>query len=303
MMRMPSKRTAVSYLDPSYNDEEPHASDSEEGYSLPYSPYGNGAADADDEGEGVVQYAQKATFRRPVVVQCSVGQPKLPMKEVLKTGPPQLGSWLELDRGVSPVRIEGDRPSEGEFDADAEERLERRLAEDKAKEQEKGDSSPDDGNGEGEAEIPWSDVVYDESIVDEHLKRRHEEEEADEERPGSAMSELDLLVRDSLLIAHDSLLIRSGERLGGRKRKVSFEKALDVETAGHKRVASMGPSTPYPFNVEEDDDEPYGFKVNVKAALERWEMNEFGGTPSPMDAEKALKVLGLMEADESIGLD
>ena len=358
LKRLPSNRAAVSYLDFSYSDDEPYQSDDEEDCAPPYSPYGNGAADADDEGEGVVQYAQTATFRRPVVVQCLVGQSKIPIKEILRSGPPEkAGSWLNLDRGPSPVDFGGDDLSSEEgYDVEAEERLERRLAEDRALELGRRGSLSDEDSEHTEAlepEIQWSDVVYDESIVVEHLTPRHEmgKEEADEEagaeevddekhngeagadrkgagagageeeeegegegeeaRPNSAMSELDALVRESLLIAHDSSPIRPRETLvvgaGSRKRKVSFEKVLDAGTIEHgKKIASMGPSTPYPFLIaeEKDEDELYGFKVNVKATPERWEMSEFGGTgPVPTDTEKALKVLGLVEADRCIGLD
>ena len=310
MMRTQSRGAAISHLDPSSSDEErSHGSESVADGASPSSPYRDGAADADDESDGVVQYAEKAIFRRPVMVYCSAGKPKVHMKEVLETGPPEADSRVERGQAGNPVRFEEHQRSGKVDDTEAEERLERRLAEDRAMER-RGRGCPRDSNSsEEEAEIQWNDVVYDKSIVDEHLNRKQkegeEEEEEEEEMPGSAMSELDLLVRDSLLIAHDSSLSRPGETLEPRQRRVSFTKPLGLGSAPEhkKRFVSIEPSTPYPLRAEEDDDEPYGFKVNMKVAPEQWEMNEFGGAPLSLDGDKALKVLGLVEADKVIGLD
>ena len=274
--------------------------------------YSIGAADADDESEAVVRYAEKATFRRPIMVHCQAGSRKVAMQEVLEAGPPQEQDLL-VEPGQEGIPItEGEANGDGdgemeseEFDAEAEERLERRLAEDRAREQVNQGSAV---IAEEEAEELWSDVVYDESILDEHLKRRREEKEEEgerEKRLGSAMSELDALVKDSLFIAHDDegpTRRPLAEADGGRKRKVSFTKPADVDVApGHKKVPGIGPATPYPFG--DGKEETYGFKVNMEVAPEQWEMNEFGGRGSLAEGDKARKVLGLVDADEMINSD
>lgn len=251
------------------------------------------------------------------------------MREVLNAGPPpsvEPDLRLELDRegdvlaeerqDDADAAADADVESEG-YDAEAEERLERRLAEYRAWEQKA------DQIGavvvETKAEEPWSDVVYDESILDEHLKRRREvkddvDEEGGERRPGSAMSELDGLVRDSLFIARDddedddvavSLDRPLSEAGRGRKRKVSFARPPDVDvTLARKKVAWVGLGTPYPFrDGGKWVDEPYGSEYTMEAAPEQWDTSEFGGRGWLAEGDKARKVLGLIEADGMIGLD
>ena len=299
---MRSKETAKSYLDPysgdDYNDDQSSRFDHEGGDTPASHASANDRqhgeedsddvdADADDEAESVIiHYAETATFRRPVMVHCAsstssaIHTTTTSIKEFLdNASDPHL--LLELGRKPAPLEPseEGALIAEEEFYREAEERLERRLAEDTARE--KGFLRLEDDEHEGEGELHWSDVVYnddiiyDDSFVDKHLTLQPDEGEdsifdvdgvpeggdRDEEskgdgRPSSAMSELDLLVRESLVIAHRSELLSpiplnmvdqpGGER---KKRKVSFTLA----EGSLKRVNSLGPSTPYPFRMLGDE--------------------------------------------------
>ena len=320
------------------------------------------AADADDESEAIVHYAEKATFRRPIVVQCQPGARKVVVQDVLKTGlPPPLPLGLELElcgrptvlaepgKEIAAINLaaeadageDGDAESEG-FDAEAEERLERRLAEDRLLERKLVNGS--DGTmataDQRTAEKPWSDVIFSDSISDHHLAWRTERAEDEQgaaaaakktmRRRGSAMSELDELVRQSLFIGHDSIdytnavscsgdmLISPDDVLGGgggagrQKRKVSFSRPPNVDVAlARKQVAWLRLGTPYPFFDEEGsttmaEEASYdggGDIMEVAALEEQWNMNRFGGRRSPIEGDKARKVLGLVKADEMLGLD
>ena len=144
--------------------------------------------------------------------------------------------------------------AEDDFYREAEERLERRLAEDRAREMgflriqdddhdegfeldnrlhdreteeemKDGEEEMENNEGGGDTGVHWSDVIYDDSIVDENLALRMEDEEAgghsDESphgteegvrkergrRPSSAMSELDLLVKESLVLGQRAELL------------------------------------------------------------------------------------------------
>lgn len=340
---MSSKRPEAgsSFFDSNFGNEADRLSDSDQGDDddddnhRTFS-YNNGAAALAKEQDGdkaVIHHAERATFRRPIVVQCQAGSRKVAMQEALKTGSPvsKPNSWLDLDqRGISSGEVrqqeadeDADAESEG-YDREAEERLERRLAEDLAGEQKLNHSNA--AFVATDAEESWRDVVYDDSILDEHFQQRSEEDDdeaRERERRGSAMSELDELVRKSLFIAYDGALKKQEkveenviaierslvDASRGAKRKVSFSRPPDMDiTLARKKVSWLALGSPYPFGhgtKEEEgvDEGMYASNKIVEFAAELREMSGVGGLRSWAEGDKARKVLGLVEADEVIGLD
>ena len=215
------KGMGMSFFDASSSSDENESSSGEEA-----------GAEA-DEGEPIVRYAAEATFRRPLVVQCSIG-PKVAMREILGEGPPipSMSAEEEIGIAISPGDSVSGRPSlSGEYDFDpaAEKALERRLREDS-----------DDVSVSGvldEYQPPkWEKILGEPPVLEREL-------EDDEERRGSAVSELDALVKQSLQVEENVQVVRPGKF--GRKRTVQIVVPKEIDV-GEMRVGEKVVSTPYP---------------------------------------------------------